>query len=131
MFVCVFLCGCTRSETEREREKEGRERKKGERERRERGKERERVADGTALFFLPSAPSVAMERQFHSPIGGEINTIFNWLQGLPPCVRVGALLQIHNPRHCTDTHAHTHMYMCNTPWCTHTHGTIRHKDSEL
>lgn len=28
--------------------------------------------------------SVAMERLFSSPIGEEINTIFNWLQGLPP-----------------------------------------------
>ena len=45
---------------------------------------KEGVVDHTALFFLPSAPSVAMERYFFAPIGGEINTIFNWPGGLPP-----------------------------------------------
>lgn len=53
--------------------------------------------------------SVAMERPFSSPIGEEINTIFNWLQGLPLPER--ELLQTHT---CTPTQITTHRHSPGT-----------------
>lgn len=44
--------------------------------------------------------SVAMERLFSSPIGEEINTIFNWLQGLPPA----------REKESSYKHTHIHTY---------------------
>lgn len=75
------------------------------------GRERERgTVRGSLLWFsfLQHPISVAMERQFLSPIGGEINTIFNWLQGLPPARE--------RRRTAPHTQPHTHAHMR-----THTH----------